>query len=280
MSLSHELVDCLIDVGGTNTRVAVRSGEDLFGPVLFPTSRLYVECLGTIKSQAEYLAQGRSIDRVIAGVPTLLSPEKDTPIIPSAIPDWCGRNVVRDLQDYFAARDVYLENDTALVGLGEATYGAAIGYPIVAYITVSTGTNGVRIVNRSIDHNVRGFELAGQKILVREKLETIGRIISGYAVAERHGRPPESIDAESSLWIDLAFYTAILLHTVLLYWSPHAIVLGGSMFKSPGIRINRVRYFLNTMQEEGRLPAPPILPAALGDYGGIYGGIAFLNQFR
>ena len=60
--------------------------------------------------------------------------------------------------------DGYLANDSDLDGLGEATVGAGKGFNIVAYITVSTGIGGVRIVGGKIDVSTYGFEPGHQII--------------------------------------------------------------------------------------------------------------------
>src|SRR6185436_9338463 len=46
---------------------------------------------------------------------------------------------------------VYLENDAALCGLGEASVGAGQGSKIMVYLTISTGVGGARIVGGKID---------------------------------------------------------------------------------------------------------------------------------
>src|SRR3989339_806271 len=57
-----------------------------------------------------------------------------------------GREIAGDaeLEGGFGAPAV-IENDAAVVGLGEARYGAGKSYEIVAYLTISTGVGGAKI---------------------------------------------------------------------------------------------------------------------------------------
>jgi len=186
------------------------------------------------------------------------------------------------LKKKFSA-EVYLENDTAMVGLGEAIFGAGKGYDIVAYHTVSTGVGGVRIVNGEIDAFATGFEPGHQildvdhTILGNSKEATLENLVSGSALEERAGMKPYDIPQGDAVWGQLAEYLGYGLRNTILYWSPNVIVLGGSMIVGdPRIKLNDIiTYTHSTMGDTA--PIPDIIDADLGDFGGLYGAMAKLS---
>ena len=166
-----------------------------------------------------------------------------------------------------------IENDSALCGLGEAVAGAGRGSDIVAYITVSTGVGGVRIVDGKVDRAHAGFEPGHQ--IVASGL-TLERLVSGRAMSEKYGKHPREITDEV-VWEELAGYLALGLHNTIVHWSPEVVVLGGSMMKVPGIALPAVQAYLAKT-----LKIFPVLPelrlAELGDFGGLHGALELLRQ--
>jgi glucokinase len=76
---------------------------------------------------------------------------------------WAQESVTDPLHKHFKV-PVYLENDTALAGLGEAHFGAGQGIDIMVYHTISTGVGGVKIEHGEIDEASTGFE-PGHQVL-------------------------------------------------------------------------------------------------------------------
>jgi predicted NBD/HSP70 family sugar kinase len=175
-----------------------------------------------------------------------------------------------------AGAEVYFENDTALVGLGEAHFGAGQGSDIFVYVTVSTGVNGVRIVDRKIDRSAQGFEIGGQ-YLATEGTTSLEDLISGKSVEKHYGMHPKELGADHPLWEESARILAYGLHNTILHWSPNKIALGGSMMKEIGIPVERVAHHLSAILK--KFPkAPPLVHAELNDLGGLWGGLARLRQ--
>jgi len=186
---------------------------------------------------------------------------------------------------------LFIENDTAIVGLGEATAGAGKGCSIVVYITISTGVGGARIVDGKIDKSAFGFEIGHQIIDAgggfekesergalgaRKGYMDLEKHISGKAVEKRFGKKPyEILDPE--IWDEEARLLAFGLNNTIVHWSPDIVVLGGSMMKEIGIPIERVRHHLKEIM--AIFPElPKIGKAALGDIGGLHGALVFLRQ--
>jgi predicted NBD/HSP70 family sugar kinase len=92
------------------------------------------------------------------------------------------------------------------------------------------------------------------------------------------GIKPYEIDQTDAIWGQLAYYLAHGLRNSILYWSPDVIVLGGSMIVgNPRILLDDI--IKNTNEVVGEVTdVPLIVDAALGDYAGLYGAMAILNQ--
>jgi len=277
----------LFDIGGTNTRMAASTNGRTFGsPVIFKTPGKFTDGMSTMVAKAKELSRGKKIRSISGGFAGPLNANKTSPANSPHLPQWIKKPLTRTLSRTLHA-PVYMENDTAIVGLGEATAGAGKKYDIVAYITISTGVNGVRIVHKHIDANKFGFEIGHQYIApptfrgahtcahckIPGHLEGF---ISGSALKRRYHKNPRDIH-DKNIWKETAHMLALGLANTSVYWSPDVIVLGGSMMKTPGIPLAEVK------KEFSRVltifpKKPKVVRATLGDIGGLYGALAYIRQ--
>lgn len=274
----------LFDIGGTKTRVAVTSDlETITAVEKFDTPLLYREGLKTVVEAVRKLSGGASITGMAGGIRGPLNHEKTGIVSEKVLTDWVGRALTKDLSKELGT-PVYLENDTAIVGLGEVHYGAGKGHDIVAYHTVSTGVGGARYVHGKLDVVSVGFE-PGHQILDIDRTilgshipPTLENMVSGTALQKRRGVKPYEIAQDDAVWDELAKYLANGLKNTIVYWSPEVIVLGGSMI------IGDPRIFLEPIQKyttevlDGLLPCPVIVDAVLKDEGGLYGAMALIKE--
>ncbi|MEK8095528.1 ROK family protein [Methylocystis sp. IM3] len=263
------------DIGGTKTRIGRADGADALASVdIFHTPPAYREGLGALVDAVKRIAGGTPRG-VAVGAPGVLSRDKRRIVNAPNLPDWSGAALADDLESALGAA-VIMENDTALVGLGEATVGAGRGAAIVAYVTISTGVNGARIVDGALDRAAFGFEI-GEQLMGRDaSARTLEALVSGRAIEDRFGAPPASLGEDHPVWEELAEIVAIGVHNTIAYWSPERIVLGGSMMGDVGIRLDRIEARLAAVKRKN-----PVLPelrrAALGDLGGLWGGLVRLR---
>lgn len=266
----------LFDIGGTKMRFGFsHDGAELGAPEILPTPGTFAEAAAIIQKVSNRLCQDQKIIAVAGGVAGTFNQEHTRLVHAPNLPDWIGQ----PLESLFAGIldcPIYFENDTALVGLGEAVAGAGRGKGIVAYVTVSTGVGGARIENGVIDKAAAGFEPGHQIIDADQPEKHLEDYISGAAVKRRTGKEPKEI-IDPIFWHELAGFLAVGLHNTVLHWSPEIIVLGGSMFKTPGISIQEVRERLEkTLAPFGAMPE--IKLAQLGDLGGLHGALHFVRQ--
>lgn len=273
----------LFDIGGTNTRVAVSNDLKKYDDAItFKTPKDFKAGIDAIVEAIRKLTD-TEIRGMAGGIRGVLDSERSELTYDSVLTGWIEKPLVATLKQKCKTA-VFLENDAALAGLGEAVYGAGKGHEIVAYHTVSTGVGGVKIENGVIDNYHIGFEPGHQvldidrTILGDDIQPTLENLISGSAIEERMGVKPYEIPQTDAVWDQLAQYLAHGLRNTVLYWSPDIIVLGGSMILgNPRILLDDVIRHTNEVMGED-VSCPLIVDAELGDYGGIYGAMAYLGM--
>jgi glucokinase len=272
----------IFDIGGTKTRLAVsRDGRTFDEPEIVSTPKNFEEAMMEFKKLADKVRGGLSVKSLCGGIPGVLNRDGATIFKLPNLPDWNGKPLKAEIERMFDA-PVYLENDSALVGLGEAVVGAGKGYGIVAYMTVSTGVGGARIVGGAIDKKTHGFEPGWQIINFADLLKNkdsgyLGLYVSGGALEAKFGKKAKDI-VVGDVMEDLSFYLACGLHNSISHWSPEVFILGGSMITGINpIPLDKVESKLRELQSA--FPEVPVIKKAeLGDFGGLYGALELARQ--
>lgn len=264
-------MNILIDIGGTNTRIAYTDNQETFSePIIFPTPQHFDEWFAIAVKHIDELSGSTPIDSIVAGVAATFLSDHATIHTSPHLPAWQGINLQEKLGGWFNCK-AHIENDTVLVGLGEATFGAGIGYDIMVYLTLSTGVGGVRIVNGKIDRNKFGFEIGHQIVNGDKELEYY---LAGSSHEKRFGMPSHTIK-DADFWKEVTHYAGILAANTTMYWSPTAIVFGGPVINDLNIKEIEVeaKKFLHMYEA-----TPIFLNATLKNLGGLYGGLARLKD--
>lgn len=273
----------VFDIGGTNIRIGVAKSNRLGRFRVCPIPKNYRQAIQLIHKQAEMLAGGKKINGVAGGVPGILNKDKSKLIQSTHLKKWIGKPIVADLEKIFSVRTVLLRNDCECIALGEANHGAGKGYKIVAYIGFGTGIGGSRVVNGKLDHNAFGYAPGDQ--LLNYDVQHLQHVtphagdweslVSGAAIRLRYGVSAETIHSKK-IWREMEHRASLGLINVSALWSPHIIVLGGSMMKSMSvarIRDEHTKEILHIFSS-----SPKITKAQLGDFGGLYGAMELLKR--
>ncbi len=262
----------VFDVGGTHIRIALsRDGKTLEQVLRHdtdPSPAGFVSFCAALQT----LGREHSITAVAGGLPGHIEPATGRLLHAPNLPGWQGLTVRQQLEDALHV-PLTLENDAALVGLAEATRGAGRGAAIVVYLTISTGVNGVRILNGRIEPGARGFEV-GAQLLPNDhgQLVPLESLVGGAALQQRYHQPPAHLH-QSGLWATEARYLALGLYNTLAHWSPEVVVYGGSMMRD--ISLEAIERELKQLPPLGS-KWPQLKRAELGDDGGLYGALAVL----
>ncbi len=277
-SLKNSLPYVLFDIGGTNTRVGVSfDGQTVSSTEIFKTPKDFDEGVKQIEEAAKKLLLGKSAMAAAGGVAGPLTIDKSGTVNAPHLPGWSGRPLKLELSTRFGC-DVHLENDTAMAGLGEAIFGSGKNSKIVAYMTISTGVNGVRVVDGKLETNSIGFEIGHQIIDLDGSMRhaDLESLISGAALERRYGDTAENLN-NPAIWEDEARITAFGINNIIVFWAPDTVILGGSLMKK--MSVERVKlYVKNILKLYPELPT--IVKAELGDLGGIWGALHYLNTHK
>ncbi|MFM2357467.1 MAG: hypothetical protein RJA61_204 [Candidatus Parcubacteria bacterium] len=274
----------LFDIGGTKMRFAVSKNLETFErAVTISNPEDYTIALEEISRIVRDLSKDEPFTKVAGGITGIWNKDHTVLLNSPHLSSWKGKHVRADLEKIVGC-PVCLENDSAMVGLGEAHFGGGKDFDVVVYITVSTGVGGARIVSGLIDRSSYGFEPGHQIIDFSGSVEprfnsrgTLEGFVSGTSVLRQRGVSPKDISSQDPLWDDLAEKLAYGLYNSILHWSPDCVVLGGSMIVgNPAISIDAVNGYLKEVCEA--VPCPVIKKAELRDEGGLYGALAYLKQ--
>ena len=253
-------------------------GKTISEPRVIPTPQSFDEGIQNLKKIADEITGGEKIDAAAGGLAGPLDKNKSTLISSPHLSGWVNKPIKREIETALGI-PVKIENDADLAALGEASFGAGAGKNIVAYLTISTGVGGGRVVGGKIDQNSLGFE-PGHQIIVPEgdpcncggkgHLESY---VSGSGLERIHGKKGEDITDEQ-VWDQVAKYLAIGLNNTIVHWSPDIVILGGAVMKS--VSLDKVKQYLKQYLTIF-LTVPEITPSKLGDSAGLYGALALLE---
>jgi glucokinase len=278
-------MNIVFDIGGTNMRLARSDDGVNFGePIIISTPKDFDAGMQAFKDGLQKLSGGEKITRLAGGIAGPLDREKTMLLAAPNLPGWVQKPMQKALEEVSGA-PVHIENDTAMVGLGEAIVGAGKNAPVVVYMTISTGVGGVRIVDGKIDISAMGFEPGHQIIDAGGRLRETSvcgqgtdfeGMVSGTSLTARYGKKPYEI-IDEAFWDDMARVAAFGVCNTILHWSPDVVVLGGSMMKKIGIKAERVQEHLKGILHI--FPThPQIIHSALGDLGGLHGSLAYIRS--
>jgi len=274
----------IFDIGGTKTRVARSDDLKTFGePIVFTTPQNADEGIKKIIEAARTLAGKETIQAIAGGAPGPVLPESGVLMKAPNLVDWAGRPIAQII-----AKDLnthgFLVNDAALGALGEARFGAGRGRGIVAFLTISTGIGGARVVNGHIDEASLGFE-PGHQIIDADKTlcpdcdgNDLESYVGGRSLAHRYKKEKPYEVTDPKVWNEeLPQFLAYGLHNIVVYWSPDIIVLGGPMIVGdPAISVpETLRRLADIPWERGAIP--PVVKGELGAFSGLYGAMAHLS---
>lgn len=261
---------------------ASEDGKTLSEVKIHPTPKTFEEGMQQFAEFIPALTADQPVIGAAGGIAGVLNREKESLIHSSNLPEWVHKDLRGEISRIVQA-PTYLENDTAIVGLGEAVHGAGQGRKLIAYMTLSTGVGGARIIEGRIAPYVLGFEPGHQIINPNGPVcpgcggqGDLESYVSGRALQEKYGMPGASI-TDTAIWQEVAKHLALGLHNTIVHWSPDIVVLGGSVALNALLSLENIRSELQAIMKI--FPEIPLIEkATLENLGGLYGGLVYLAQ--
>lgn len=272
----------VFDIGGTHLRVGVsRDGKKLDEQTTVPTPARFEEGIAQITRLVAQLGKGQAVTAAGGASAGVIDAPTGRLVTSPNLPEWVGHSVSETLHATWDI-PVQLHNDAVLAGLAEAIAGAGQGSSIVAYVTVSTGIGGARIVHGKIDTTTYGFE-PGQHIIDIDGSAcpqcrvpgTLEHYVSGSGLKYRLGQDAEHI-TDSAVWQEVTRWLAVGLHNLTMFWSPDVIVLGGGLMENQRVSMPELQSeFAKVSRIFPQLPALKL--AQLGSDNGLIGALAHIQ---
>ena len=256
-----------IDIGGTSIRFGIGdTNQHQISKQDLPDS--YAELIQQI---AEHATE-QQVTEIIIGIPGIIT---DGKVIKTPNINWLDKQELVDDLNRELNTTIYLQNDSALYGLAEASQLAEGDSQVIAYIGIGTGVGGVRIDHGQIDNNSFGFEPGHQIIDYGNNLE-LEKIIGGGAIIQETGKRPTEI-VDKSFWDKKYPALAAGVYNTILHWSPDKIIFGGGMILNDVYKLDRIEAEILKINQ--LLPKiPELIKSSLGDNAGVIGGFTYLES--
>lgn len=222
---------------------------------------------------------------------------------------WEGIPLGRMVAAALGVERVVMDNDGNACALGEAVFGAGRGHTEMLYLTVSSGIGGGVIIGGKVYRGASSMAgEIGHTVIVPGGPEcTCGRrgcleaLASGWSIARRAeeavaaGRQPGStlhamagkITAQAvaeqaeagdglagEIMVETADYLGLGIAAAVNLLNPSRVVLGGGVAKAGDCLFLPLRQAVARYALAENAAAVSVVPAALGDAGGVLGAVA------
>lgn len=286
-----------VDLGGTNVRAAI---VDENGMILSMKKEASEPDKGAEHVVSKMISLIESLDGyekcegIGMGIPGPIDTINGTIIVSTNLPKLVGYPLASEMSKHFN-KPVFMDNDVKVAALGEAVLGAGKGYPIVYYVTISTGIGGALVVDKKVISGQNGHAGEVGNICVdrsREKynilnvgaveneasgtaITRIGKEIFGDSIAHagdvfalaRQG------DAQALKIVDdMAYDLAMMFSTIAHVVDPHVFVVGGGVMQAKDVFFAKMEAYYRDMIhvgmqsvifQEAQLQEPGIVGAAM-----------------
>ena len=274
-----------IDVGGTNTRVAlINEKYEIKERVQFGSDpKNPIKTLNQINDVIKGF--GEKIEGIGISCPGPLDLINGIILTPPNLPGWHNFELTKELEK-ITGISVQLENDANLAGLAETVIGAGKGKKIVEFLTISTGVGAGLCIDGQIYRGAKGFaQEVANCILWKNgpsqgdlKKGSIESIASGTAITKRANdagleaaHAGEVYETAAMIMEDAYEYLSSFIATLYGVLDPELFVLSGSVaLKIPGF-IEEIEKRAKEKVYDALKSNVKIVPAALGEDCGLIG---------
>lgn len=288
-----------IDVGGTNTRVALIDEKyQIIKRKQFSTNADHPEkTIRDIRNVIdEFGCQTKGIGISCPGPLDLIN---GVVLTPPNLPGWHHYALTKHLQKE-TGLSVYLENDANLACLAEAVAGAGKDMRYVQFLTISTGVGAGFCIDHKIYHGAKGFaQEVANSILWKDgpaqgdlKKGSIESIASGTAITKRandaggkaahagevYQMARQGNQTAEQVIEDALEYLSSFLGILYGVLDPEIFVLGGSVaLKIPGF-IEEVERRTKDKVYDSLKENVKVVPAVLGEDCGLIGAACLVFE--
>lgn len=283
-----------VDLGGTNIRAAIVNEEGVILNMKKTRSnpeRGAEPVMETIITLIESLEGYEACEGIGMGIPGPIDTAAGKIIVSTNLPKLIGFPIAEYIREHFH-KPTYIDNDVKVAALGEAVQGAGKDYPIVYYVTISTGVGGALVIDRKvisgqnghageignicIDRNREKYNILNAGAVENEASGTAitrkGKEVFGDQIHDagdvfelaRKGNE-KALKIVDGMSYDLAMMFSAIGHII----DPHVFVVGGGVMKGKDVFFEKMEKYYRSMIHEGMQPV--VFREALLEEPGIIG---------
>ncbi len=272
-----------IDIGGTKFSMALFDGERMKRRESRATDREGGRAwmMEQILAIARLWQQAERIERCGIGFGGPVIFREQRVALSTHVGGWSNVPLAAEIEAELGIPCV-MDNDANTGALGEALYGAGVGYDPLFYMTLSTGIGGGIISEGRIWRGADSYAGEVGHLTTRpDGPECLcgargcyERMCSGLWLERDYGRPATELLKDPAFVARYVVDLALGLKAVIMLLNPARIVIGGGISKAGEALFGPLRAELRrqiTSWSQARLD---VVPAALGDDSVLYGALA------
>ena len=284
-----------VDLGGTNTRVAV---VDPAGRIVArdvePTARMD-EHPGLLVALIRRVESSADATHAVIGVPGRIDHETGRMEFAPNLPVHWAPHLNQEELGSRIGIPVSLANDADLAAVGEHRFGAGRGTKDMLYLTMSTGFGGGVILGGRLLHGRRSLAEVGHITIDRRAPEgrrtleqsasgtAMNRLASEAGIGERGAAFLELVrtgdPAAAGVWHEVLDAAGAGIASLAHLYSPELIVIGGGLGLNDDLLHEPIAAAVAAYGPQD-LPAPiRIARAELGDDAGLVGAAGWSEAF-
>lgn len=274
-----------IDIGGTKFTVAAFCGSEMVHRESRATDRaggpdaMFAAIEDIYRDWTARL--GFRPDRCGVGFGGPVDFPTQTVALSTHVEGWAEYPLVPKIRS-LAGIPTIMDNDANVGALGEAVYGAGIGFNPLLYLTISTGIGGGIVIDRRIYRGADSFagEIGHINLVPDGPVCLCGsngcleRMCCGLWLERDYGKPAKELLQDPEFVRKYVVYLARGLKAGIMILNPARIVLGGGISKAGDCLFMPLREELNRQMTPWSRARRDVVPAALGDDSVLYGALA------
>lgn len=273
-----------IDIGGTKFTMAAFEDAKMVARTSRATDREGGRpwMLGQIES---VIREWGSFDRCGIGFGGPVDFATQTVALSTHVGGWNDFPLVAHLAALLNA-PVVMDNDANVGGLGEAAFGAGVGYRPLFYMTLSTGIGGGIVTAHGIYRGADSYAGEIGHLTIRPggpeclcgSRGCFERMCCGLWLERDHGRPAQELMNDGEFVKRYVVDLALGLKAAIMLLNPARIVIGGGIAKAGAKLFKPLRDELGRQITWWSRARVDVAPAALGDDSVLWGALALARE--
>jgi glucokinase len=276
-----------VDIGGTKFSMAVFDGDRKAERFTRPTDRQGGPewMMAQIAQVVGEWSQRWPFERCGVGFGGPVDFASQTVALSTHVGGWPGFPLVERLRELVNA-PVIMDNDANVGGLGEAEFGAGVGYRPLFYMTLSTGIGGGIITEHGVYRGADSYAGEIGHLTVRPggpeclcgSYGCFERMCCGLWLERDHGRSAKELLNDPEFVTRYVVDLALGLKAAIMLLNPARIVIGGGIGKAGDKLFRPLRDELRRQITSWSRARIDVVPAALGDDSVLYGALALARN--